>query len=130
MGYDFLDANWDKPSSVTITGWKPKTLYARAIKGTFTNEVMKKSLLSFLIANFDLQNGMIMAFKLHLSENQVLHVGVFPDKQTADKAGEAAKPVVAQITQMGAKHEVMAGPLTDFMLAGDVTLDQLTCNSS
>ena len=80
MGYDFLDANWDKPSSVTISGWKPKTLYARAIKGTFTNEVMKKSLLSFLIANFDLQNGMIMAFKLHLSENQVLHVSVFPDK--------------------------------------------------
>ena len=68
---------------------------------------------------------MIMAFKLHLSENQVLHVGVFPDKQPADKAGEAAKPVVAQITQMGAKHDVMAGPLTDFMLAGDVPLDQL-----
>ncbi len=86
MGYDFLDANWDKPSSVIIIGWKPKTLYARANKGTFTNEVMKKSLLSFLIANFDLQNGIIMAFKLHLSENQVLHVGVFPDKQTADRA--------------------------------------------
>ena len=125
-----FDADRDKPFSVTITGCKPKTLYARAIKGTFTNEVMKKSLLSFLIANFDLQNGMIMAFKLHLSENQVLHVGVFPDKQTADKAGEAAKPVVAQITQMGAKHEVMAGPLTDFMLAGDVTLDQLTGNTN
>ena len=71
---------------------------------------MKKSLLSFMIENFDLQFGMIMAFKLHLSKNQVLHVGVFPDKETADKAGEAAKPIVAQITQMGAKHEVMAGP--------------------
>ena len=129
-GLRFLDANRNKPFSFTITGRRPKTLYARAIKGTFTNEVMKKSLLSFLIANFDLQNGMIMAFKLHLSENQVLHVGVFPDKQTADKAGEAVKPVVAQITQMGAKHEVMAGPLTDFMLAGDVTLDQLTGNTS
>ena len=51
---------------------------------------MKKSLLSFLIANFDLQNGMIMAVKLHLSENQVLHVGVFPDKQTANRAIAAA----------------------------------------
>ena len=68
--------------------------------------------------------------KLHLSENQVMHVGVFPDKGTADKSGEATKPIVAQITQMGAKHEVMAGPLTDFMIAGDVTLDQLTGNSS
>ena len=83
-----------------------------------------------MIENFDLQFGMIMAFKLHLSENQVLHVGVFPDKETAEKAGEAAKPVVAQITQMGAKHEVMAGPLTDFMIAGDVTLDQLTGHAS
>ena len=111
-------------------GRRPKTLYARAIKSTFTNEVMKKSLLSFLIANFDLKYGMIMAFKLHLSDNQVLHVGVFPDKETADKSGEAPKPIVPQITQMGAKHEVMAGPLTDFMIAGDVTLDQLTGNAS
>ena len=103
-------------------------MYARAIKGTFTNEVMKKSLLSFMIENFDLKFGMIIAFKLHLSENQMLHVGVFPDKETADKFGEAAKPIVAQITQMGAKHEVMAGPLTDFMIAGDVTLDQITGN--
>ena len=105
-------------------------MYARAIKGTFTNEVMKKSLLSFMIANFDLQFGMIMALKLHLSENQVLHVGVFLDKETADKAGEAAKPIVAQITQMETKHEMMAGPLTDFMIAGDITLDQLTGNAT
>ena len=92
--------------------------------------MMKKSLLSFMIENFDLQFGMIMAFKLHLSENQVLHVGVFPDKETADKAAEATKPIVTQITQMGAKHEVMAGPLTDFMIAGDVTLDQLSGNAT
>ena len=29
--------------------------------------------------------------KLHLSENQVMHVGVFPDKGTADKAAAEAK---------------------------------------
>lgn len=103
-------------------------MYARAVKGTFTNEVMKQSLLGFLIKNFDLQHGMIMSFKLHLSENQVLHVGVFPDKETADRAAEVAKPVINQVTQMGAKHEVLAGPLTDFMVAGDITLDQLTGN--
>ena len=79
-----------------------------------------------MIENFDLQLVMIIAFKLHLSENQVLHVGIFPDK----KAGEAAKPVVAQITHLEPKHEVMAGPLTDFMIAGDVTLDQLTGHAS
>jgi len=39
---------------------------------------------------------------------------------------EVGQPVVDQIKQMGAKHEVMKGPLTDFMVAGDITLDQLT----
>ena len=43
---------------------------------------------------------------------------------------EEAKPIVAKITQMGAKHELMAGPLTDFMIAGYVTLDQLTGNAT
>ena len=55
---------------------------------------------------------------------------MFSDKETADKAGEAAKPIVAQITQMGVKHEVMTGPLTDFMVAGDIKLDQLTGNAT
>ena len=130
MNFGFFDPNRDKPFLVTVRFRRPNTFSARTIKETFTNEVMKKSLLSFMIENFDLQFGMIMAFKLHLSENQVLHVGVFPDKETADKAGEATKPIVTQITQMGAKHEVMAGPLTDFMIAGDVTLDQLTGNAT
>jgi hypothetical protein len=43
---------------------------------------------------------------------------------------EEAKPIVAKITRMGAKHELMAGPLTDFMIAGYVTLDQLTGNAT
>ena len=43
---------------------------------------------------------------------------------------EEAKPIVAKITQMGAKHELMAGPLTDFMIVGYVTLDQLTGNAT
>ena len=71
-----------------------------------------------------------MAFKLHLLENQMLHVEVFPNKETADKAGKAAVSIVAQITQIGAKHELMAGPLTDFMIAGNVTLDRLTGNAT
>ena len=100
--------------------------YVRAVKGTFTKEVMKNSLISFLIENFDLKHGMIMAFKMHLSENQILHVGVFPDEATSEEFVKHAKPVVDQIKQMGAKHEVMKGPLSDFMIAGDITLDQLT----
>ena len=130
MNFGFFGPNRDKPFSVTFRFRRPNTLSARAIKETFTNEVMKTSLLSFMIENFDLQFGMIMAFRLQLSESQVLYVGVFPDKETADKAGEAAKPIVAQITQMETKHEMMAGPLTDFMIAGDITLDQLTGNAT
>ena len=64
-----------------------------------------------------------MAFKMHLSENQILHIGVFPDEVTSE---EIAKPVVDQIKKMVTKHEVMKGPLSDFMIAGDITLDQLT----
>ena len=101
-------------------------MYIRAVKGTFTNEVMKNSVVNFMIDNFDLKHGMIMAFKMHLSENQVLHVSVFPDEETSEEFVKLAKPIVDQIKQMGAKHEVMKGPLTDFMVAGDITLDQLT----
>ena len=101
-------------------------MYIRAVKGTFTNEVMKNSVVNFMIDNFDLKHGMIMAFKMHLSENQVLHVAVFPDQETSEEFVKLAQPVVDQIKQMGAKHEVMKGPLTDFMVAGDITLDQLT----
>ena len=56
----------------------------------------------------DLKHGMLMSFKLHLSENQVLHVGIFPDEETADKFAQAVKPAQKQIAEMGAS-ELMAG---------------------
>ena len=37
-----------------------------------------------------------------------------------------AEPARKQIAEMGAKIELVSGPLTDFMVAGNVTLDQLT----
>ena len=58
-------------------------MYIRAVKGTFTNEVMKNNVVNFMIDEFDLRHGMIMAFKMHLSKNQVLHVAVFPDGETS-----------------------------------------------
>ena len=87
---------------------------------------MKNSVINFLIENFDVKHGMIVAFKMHLSENQILHVGFFPDQATSEEFVKQTKPVVDQIKQMGAKHEVMKGSLNDFMIAGDITLDQLT----
>ena len=101
-------------------------MYARGVKHTFTNETMKQSVTGFMMQNFDLKNGMLMSFKIHLSENQVVHIGIFPDEETANTAAKKAKPILKQIAEMGAKAEPMVGPLTDLMIAGDVTLDQLT----
>ena len=39
-------------------------MYARCIKHTFTNEVMKQSVINFMVQNFDLKNGMMTSFKL------------------------------------------------------------------
>ena len=46
-----------------------------------------------------------------------------------DLFGEA-KRIIAKITQMGGEHELMASPFTDFIIVGDVTLDQLTGNAT
>ncbi len=101
-------------------------MYARGVKHTFANEMMKDSVSAFMIKTFDLKHGMLMSFKIHLSENQLLHIGIFPDEETAEQAGKMAEPARKQIAEMGAKIELVSGPLTDFMVAGNVTLDQLT----
>ena len=103
-------------------------MYARGVKHTFTNETMKQSVTGFMMQNFDLKNGMLMSFKIQLSENQIVHIGIFPDEETANAAAEKANPILKQIAEMGAKAEPMVGPLSDLMIAGDVTLDQLTAN--
>ena len=100
-------------------------MYARGAKHTFANEMMKDSVSAFMIKNFDLKHGMIMSFKIHLSENQLLHIGIFPDEEAADNAGRMVESARKQIVEWGAKIELVNGPLSDFMVAGNVTLDQL-----
>ena len=58
---------------------------------------MKNTVINFMIDNFVSKHGMIMAFKMHLSENQVLHVSVFPDEETSEEFVKLAKPVLDQI---------------------------------
>lgn len=101
-------------------------MYARGVRHTFTNEMMKQSVTSFMIQSFDLKHGMMMSFKIHTAENQVIHIGIFPDEKTAEEYGKHTKQAREQIAEMGAKSEPLAGQLTDFLIAGDVTLDQLT----
>ena len=99
---------------------------ARSVKHIFTNEMMKQSVTNFMIQNFDLKHGMMMSFKIHVSEHQVVHIGIFPDEEAANNYGEHTKQARKQIADMGAKSEIISGLLTDLLIAGDVTLEQLT----
>ena len=101
-------------------------MYARGVKHTFTNEMMKQSVTNFMIQNFDLKNGMMMSFKIHVSEHQVVHIGIFPDEETSNNFSEVTKQARKQIADMGVKAEPLAGPLTDMLIAHDITLGQLT----
>ena len=101
-------------------------MYARAFKTTYANELMKQSVMTFMTKNVDLTNGMLLAFKMHLSENQVLHVGLYPDEATANAAAKATANLRQQVKDMGAKQEVLTGDITNFVIDGSVTLDQLT----
>lgn len=100
-------------------------MYMRAVRTTFTNELMKNSVVDFMSKQLDLTNGMMMCFRCHLSENQILNIMVFPDKETGEAFSTTAGDLSSQIKAMGAKVEFLQGPLSHFGIAGDVTLDQL-----
>ena len=100
-------------------------MYMSAVRTTFTNELMKNSVVDFMSKQLDLTNGMMMCFRCHLSENQILNIMVFPDMETREAFSAAAGNLPQQIKDMGAKVELLHGPLTHFGIAGDVTLDQL-----
>ena len=100
-------------------------MYMRAVRTTFTNELMKNSVVDFMSKQLDLTNGMMMCFRCHLSENQILNIMVFPDQKTKESFSAAAGDLSSQIKAMGAKVEFLQGPLSHFGIAGDVTLDQL-----
>ena len=100
-------------------------MYMSAVRTTFTNELMKNSVVDFMSKQLDLTNGMMMCFRCHLSENQILNIMVFPDQETGEAFSAAAGDLSSQIKAMGAKVEFLHGPLTHFGIAGDVTLDQL-----
>ena len=42
-------------------------MYMRAVRTTFTNELMKNSVVDFMSKQLDLTNGMMMCFRCHLS---------------------------------------------------------------
>ena len=101
-------------------------MYMHAVRTTFTNELMKNSVVDYMSKHLDLTHGMMMCFRCHLSENQILNIMVFPDQETKEGFSKnAAGDLSSQIKAMGAKVEFLHGPLSHFGIAGDVTLDQL-----
>ena len=101
-------------------------MYLHAVRTTFTNELMKNSVVDYMSKHLDLTDGKMMCFRCHLSENQILNIMVFPDQQTKEGFSKnAAGDLSSQIKAMGAKVEFLHGPLSHFGIAGDVTLDQL-----
>ena len=100
-------------------------MYMRGARVKFMNEFMKKSVVAFMSQTIDLTEGMIVSIRTHLSENQILHIGVYPDKENADGYARAVKGYGEQIRDMGAKMAILQGNISHFGIAGDVTLDQL-----
>ena len=100
-------------------------MYMRGARVKFMNEFMKKSVVAFMSQTIDLTEGMIVSIRTHLSENQILHIGVYPNKENADGYARTVKGYGEQIRDMGAKMEILQGNISHFGIAGDVTLDQL-----
>ena len=100
-------------------------MYMRGAKVTFTNKMMKDSVLTFMSQNTDLLNAMMITFRVHLAENQLLLIQVFPDQDRAAEHDVDVAPLVEQIKQMGAKIEHLEGEMSHFKVAGELTLDQL-----
>ena len=101
-------------------------MWVRTIKVTFANELMKKSIRSYMSDAVDLTEGMLLVYRVDLAANVSLVNHFFPDKETLEAFSEKLKPVREQLKSMGAKVEINDGPVWDFRVAGDVTLDMLS----
>ena len=51
-------------------------MYMRGAKVTYANELMKNAMMEFMSRELDLTNGMRITFRVHLSENQLIHIMV------------------------------------------------------
>ena len=89
---------------------------------------MKNAIMELMSRKPDLTNGMRITFRVYLSENQLIHIMVFPDEDAAEGWSRAVGSYVAQIKSMGVKIEPLQGDISHFAIAGDVTLDEL-CSS-
>ena len=59
-------------------------MYMRGAKVTYANELMKNAMMEFMSRELDLTNGMRITFRVYWSENQPIHIMVFPDEDGAE----------------------------------------------
>ena len=104
-------------------------MYYRGARVTFANELMKKSVLSFMTRETDGLNNMKLAFRADLSENSLLVVQLFPSKKDSDAYFKAISEMVTQLKESGARVEIMEGDVTNFFVSGNLTLDDLKGSS-
>ena len=99
-------------------------MYMRGVRTTFTNDMMKHSVLAFMEQHTP--GDRMISFVVHISENQILRVVLYANKEEADQGLAVVKPFLDKIKQMGAKQEMFEGEVTNYSMAGGLTLDQLT----
>ena len=98
-------------------------MYMRGVRTTFTNDMMKNSVLAFMEQHKP--HDRMISFVVHISENQILRVALYANKEEAKRGLTAVKPFLDKIKEMGAKQEMFEGEVTNYSMAGDLTLDQL-----
>ena len=69
-----------------------------------------------------------VSYKVDLSDNQFLHIGLFASEEVADTFAGKLGPIHKQVQEMGAKIEITKGDITHFKVASGLSLDQLTGN--
>ena len=99
-------------------------MYMRGVRTTFTNDMMKHSVLAFMEQHTP--GDRMISFVVHISENQILRVVLYANKEEADQGLAVVKPFLEKIKQMGAKQEMFEGEVINYSMAGGLTLDQLT----
>ena len=98
-------------------------MYMRGVRTTFTNDMMKNSVLAFMEQHTP--NDRMISFVVHISENQILRVALYANKEEAERGLTVVQPFLSKIKEMGAKQEMFEGEVTNYSMAGGLTLDQL-----
>ena len=98
-------------------------MYMRGVRTTFTNDMMKHSVLAFMEQHKP--HDRMISFVVHISENQILRVALYANKEEAERGLTVVQPFLSKIKEMGAKQEMFEGEVTNYSMAGDLTLDQL-----